>query len=1020
MSRASDRSREVKYVYDLPYLERKQLCNILDSDNSWEKLGGMYMELKWCDLDEYRRAERCGDSPTNRLLQVWGQQNHTVNELFLLLWQMEHFRAMRVLKSCVSVKYHKLFTDAERRTTGIFCEKSRPVGGVVVVRNSQESERVIRPSSNNTQASVLETSISNHNNSTLGTSPRVIHNNSVLGASARPTSSTKQQTLSVHTRQQPQSQKDDADGMTEGACALVSPLYNYDSHNLNHGASDSSSHPVSPKVPETFLYPTCTTPSTVKARPSLANQQRHRLVPNHGSTLETDKKINNNEINGAFAEVSCEDNNAEELKTILKASHYDPEKDYIEKLKEKGEKEAARLAGASDVTRSTNTTGGVSVTKTEPPLAVCPLQNPQGQIMDYPGAERHRKISNASDSSSHSTSVPVIPYKELEEATALWSRDHLLGRGGFGTVYKGNWKNTEVAIKRIEPHGSASLDNTRLHITQSLEELKLLQSYRHDNILQVYGCSTDHELSPCLVYQFMPNGSLEDRLQCRKIEAFGEGPPLGATSPLTWLQRFRIAWGTARALQFLHTVKEKPLIHGDVKSANILLDQNYEPKLGDFGLAREGKSQSTSMKVSRVHGTKPYLPSDYLRSKKLSVKVDTYSYGIVLFEMCTGLRAYDEKRKEGEKFLKELVDDTSDKELLRDKNGVGPDDGVFKFLFDIGKRCVEMVASQRPDMETVFNELRNYSLVLEQIAQARKISHGETVSVVSSPHMLQLCYDTAKSLQSPSLSPTTQPSLPHFIHPSSSPSAATMHPAYQSPPSPSIIPPRSPVPPILPSNSPIPPHYTQRPAVHANVPGLVANGSLAYHPRRLHFGAAPSWQQGTGGNMVYGMSPTHPVGPQFHSPHMSRDPPSYSETISQGPVGAVGGMVGVSPVIPELSGLCINEGHSKVSSNGSESSQSDLGYSDTSLTASTTQNVSTVNGSHMFPQRTVTETRLPAVIPTVITQHQETSIRETGAASALPLLTELGNSSISESPSSLLSNSPKKPSAAKKKLSLFG
>lgn len=117
-------------------------------------------------------------------------------------------------------------------------------------------------------------------------------------------------------------------------------------------------------------------------------------------------------------------------------------------------------------------------------------------------------------------------------------------------------------------------------------ELKILNTVRHDNILPLYGYSQDGDI-PCLVCQFMPNGSLEDRLQCRQ-----------GTFPLSWKQRFNIARGTARGLQFLHTISGKPLIHGDIKSANILLDRNYEPKIGDFGLAREGPlTHYTSMKV---------------------------------------------------------------------------------------------------------------------------------------------------------------------------------------------------------------------------------------------------------------------------------------------------------------------------------------------------------------------------------------------------------------------------------------
>lgn len=116
-----------------------------------------------------------------------------------------------------------------------------------------------------------------------------------------------------------------------------------------------------------------------------------------------------------------------------------------------------------------------------------------------------------------------------------------------------------------------------------------------------------------------------------------------------------MAKGVACGIQFLHSIGPQPLIHGDIKSANILLDRNFEAKVGDFGLAREmttpgGAGLNASyVKVSRVHGTRPYLPDEYLRSKKLSTKVDTYSFGIVLFELATGLRAYEEQRQK--KFL---------------------------------------------------------------------------------------------------------------------------------------------------------------------------------------------------------------------------------------------------------------------------------------------------------------------------------------------------------------------------------
>ncbi|XP_017888513.1 serine/threonine-protein kinase pelle [Ceratina calcarata] len=310
-------------------------------------------------------------------------------------------------------------------------------------------------------------------------------------------------------------------------------------------------------------------------------------------------------------------------------------------------------------------------------------------------AQTNEKKDNTAAVFKTDATIPRATYDELTIATNNWNKYNILGRGGFGTVFKGTWKNTDVAIKRIEKRGIDSDESHVIQLQQSLREIQILNSCRHENILPLYAYCLDGKI-PCLVYQLMKNGSLEDRLLMKQ-----------KTQPLSWIQRHEIAKGTARGLQYLHTIGEKPLIHGDIKSANILLDKNFEPRIGDFGLAREGP-ESDSMKVSKIHGTRPYLPEEFLHGRKLSTKVDTYSYGIVLFELATGLPAYDESRLEN-RFLKDFIDSWENKDLLLliDKKAGEKDKQVYNNLIVLGKWCANRMVQNRPEMDHVFKKLND-------------------------------------------------------------------------------------------------------------------------------------------------------------------------------------------------------------------------------------------------------------------------------------------------------------------------
>lgn len=364
------------------------------------------------------------------------------------------------------------------------------------------------------------------------------------------------------------------------------------------------------------------------------------------------------------------------------------------------------------------------------------------------------KPNNSESNNSRIGSVPSqvdedmdILYKELMIGTDDFSEDRIIGSGGFGIVYKGELKGTEVAIKRLK-----GLNN----VSQVINELKVLNRYRIDNIVPLYGISLDGP-DACIVYQYMPNGSLEDRLLCK-------GPD---KTVLTWEQRANIGEGIAKGLNYLHTLKGKPLVHGDVKSANVLLDAQFEPKLGDFGLSRmisgfDKKGVYTHVTVTQVHGTSVYLPAEYLRQKILSPAVDTYSYGIVVLEMATGRRAFD-----GKKLLIDLVDEemkAGETDATREggirlkdpRMGLNPNEEAsnvwFHSLITLGTDCANKVKKKRPNMNQVldfFAQCKTRDRVRRISVESCKQSSPTQcplpdVTELKTPLELQLWYDMVK------------------------------------------------------------------------------------------------------------------------------------------------------------------------------------------------------------------------------------------------------------------------------------
>ncbi|CAL1284458.1 unnamed protein product [Larinioides sclopetarius] len=336
-----------------------------------------------------------------------------------------------------------------------------------------------------------------------------------------------------------------------------------------------------------------------------------------------------------------------------------------------------------------------------------------------------------------------ISYEDIQKATDYFNKERILGKGGFGTVYRGEWKGTSVAIKRLTPrHSSDDPAQQLVSIKQSLNELNILKTCRFDHILPLYAVSLDGE-NPCLIYQLMVNGSLEDRLLLKN-----------KTPPLTWSQRSHIAECITKGLNYLHTTPGKPLVHGDIKSANILLDANMDAKIGDFGLTREGPGcQDTHVKVSNVHGTECYLPIEYLRHRHLSPQVDIYSYGIVLLEMATGLRPLDPKRGKGKR-LPDHVEECAKsgrQESLRDTKAGEENMIWFQELLKMGQVCSSTEKRKRPPMSQMLVQFEKIKQEMSMFDRIRRLSNDNRSSPLPpdlTPMELQYYYDLQKSAPS--------------------------------------------------------------------------------------------------------------------------------------------------------------------------------------------------------------------------------------------------------------------------------
>ncbi|GMP46688.1 hypothetical protein CsSME_00014743 [Camellia sinensis var. sinensis] len=286
--------------------------------------------------------------------------------------------------------------------------------------------------------------------------------------------------------------------------------------------------------------------------------------------------------------------------------------------------------------------------------------------------------------------IKIFTFEELKRATNNYDDKRIVGRGGFGTVYKGILvDNTTVAIKKSQIMNQSQIE-------QFINEVVVLSQINHRNVVKLLGCCLETQV-PLLVYEFITNGTLFEHIH-NHIKA----------SNMSWENRLRIAAETAGVLSYLHSAASVPIIHRDVKSTNILLDDNYTAKVSDFGASRLVPLDQDQL-ATVVQGTLGYLDPEYMLTNQLTEKSDVYSFGVVLVELITGKKVLSFDKPEKERSLaRYFLSCMKNDRLFQVIDEQIEIEGIVEELTEvanIAKRCLIVKGEERPTMKEVAMEL---------------------------------------------------------------------------------------------------------------------------------------------------------------------------------------------------------------------------------------------------------------------------------------------------------------------------
>ncbi|KAL3620748.1 hypothetical protein CASFOL_035660 [Castilleja foliolosa] len=301
------------------------------------------------------------------------------------------------------------------------------------------------------------------------------------------------------------------------------------------------------------------------------------------------------------------------------------------------------------------------------------------------------------DPNTNSCGVPQLKgakcfsFEELQKSTNNFSHTNAIGTGGYGKVYRGTLSEGQlVAIKRAQPGSMQGC-------LEFKTEIELLSRVHHKNVVSLVGFCFDQG-EQMLVYEYIANGTMNDSLSGR------------TGIRLDWMRRLKIGLGAAKGLQYLHDLADPPIIHRDIKSSNILLDDHLNAKVADFGLSKLMGDSESGHVTTQVKGTMGYLDPEYYMTEQLTEKSDVYSFGVVLFELLTS-RNPIVNGKYIVREVKQMMDKTEDmynlRSILDPIVAASMSSSSVEKLVDLALRCVQELGDNRPSMSEVVKEIEN-------------------------------------------------------------------------------------------------------------------------------------------------------------------------------------------------------------------------------------------------------------------------------------------------------------------------